>query len=189
MKSLNIKGKKYPEIRDTVFKLLNDNKIIKKGNRFQYNENQTLIEGKLQMNRRGFGFVFPLDDSIDDLYIPPMKLNGAFDGDIVLVKEEYFKGKREGNIVEIVKRSKTHIIGLYVEGFVEPFDKHLPGVIKLKNIPQNEDLEEKIVKCKITNYDPLRLEIEKIMGDYDDPSVDDRVVINRHSLIETFPEI
>lgn len=188
MKSLNIKGKKYPEIRDAVFKLLNDNKIIKKGNRFQYNENQTLIEGKLQMNRRGFGFVVPLDDSIDDLYIPPMKLNGAFDGDTVKVKEEYFKGKREGNIVEIVSRSKTYIIGLFVEGFVEPFDKHLPGVIKIRNIRRN-DLDEKIVKCKIVNYDPLRVEIEEIIGDYDDPSVDDRVVINRHNLKVEFPDI
>lgn len=185
---LNLDGSNYNQIKGDVYKLVRDGKLSKEKKRFKLNEDSSPINGKLQMHKRGFGFVVPFDENIDDIYIPPIKINGALDGDKVKVKEEYYKGKREGKIVDIIERAYKYIVGTYVDGFLEPIEENLPKDIKLKN-KLSDEYEEKVVKAKIVNYEPLRCKISEILGEYDDPAIDDDIVINKYNLKEEFPEI
>lgn len=82
--------------------------------------------GKVQMTREGFAFVI-VEGQDDDIYVKASKTRHALDGDIVrvAVTREKFGGarnyagqkspsrRREGEIVEIIKRSGKQFVGIF----------------------------------------------------------------------------
>jgi ribonuclease R len=81
-----------------------------------------LIAGKLDLHRDGFGFVRPNGSSAreDDLFIPPNELNGAMQGDEVLVDEAPpgrpgadGKARRSGRILRILTRRNPTVVGIF----------------------------------------------------------------------------
>ncbi len=76
-----------------------------------------LIAGKLDLHRDGFGFVRPNGSTAreDDLFIPPNELNGAMQGDEVLVDEAPpgRDGRRSGRILRILTRRNPTVVGIF----------------------------------------------------------------------------
>ena len=76
-----------------------------------------LIAGKLDLHRDGFGFVRPNGSSTreDDLFIPPNELNGAMQGDEVLVDEAApgRDGRRSGRVLRILTRRNPTVVGIF----------------------------------------------------------------------------
>ena len=76
-----------------------------------------LVAGKLDLHRDGFGFVRPNGSSAreDDLFIPPNELNGAMQGDEVLVDEAPpgRDGRRSGHILRILTRRNPTVVGIF----------------------------------------------------------------------------
>ena len=76
-----------------------------------------LIAGKLDLHRDGFGFVRPNGSTSreDDLFIPPFELNGAMQGDEVLVDEATpgRDGRRSGRILRILTRRNPTVVGIF----------------------------------------------------------------------------
>ena len=76
-----------------------------------------LIAGKLDLHRDGFGFVRPNGSSSreDDLFVPPNELNGAMQGDEVLVDEAPpgRDGRRSGRILRILTRRNPTVVGIF----------------------------------------------------------------------------
>lgn len=77
-----------------------------------------LIAGKLQLHRDGFGFVRPTDattQSDGDYFIPPHDLNGAMQGDVVLVlpAPPSRDGRKSGRIVRVMTRRNPTIVGIF----------------------------------------------------------------------------
>ena len=76
-----------------------------------------LIAGKLDLHRDGFGFVRPNGSTSreDDLFIPPNELNGAMQGDEVLVDEAPpgRDGRRSGRILRILTRRNPTVVGIF----------------------------------------------------------------------------
>jgi len=74
-----------------------------------------LVAGKLDLHRDGYGFVRPNGSSNrdDDLFIPPNELNGAMQGDEVLVDEAApgRDGRRSGRIARVLTRRNTTVVG------------------------------------------------------------------------------
>ena len=100
-----------------------------------------LIAGRLDLHRDGFGFVRP-NHSIgkdDDVFIPPAEMNGAMQGDLVLVEllpprsQGPNAGKLAGRIVQIAHRRNPTVVGRFryatsehAEGnYVVPFDERM----------------------------------------------------------------
>ena len=54
--------------------------------------NSKLIKGTLSQNKKGFAFLRPELEDMDDIFIPPTKINRALDGDIVIVEIQKSKG-------------------------------------------------------------------------------------------------
>ena len=48
--------------------------------------NSKLIKGTLSQNKKGFAFLRPEQEDMDDIFIPPTKINRALDGDTVIVE-------------------------------------------------------------------------------------------------------
>ena len=73
-----------------------------------------LIKGRIQGNKDGYGFFIPEDGS-GDMFLGTREMEKLFDGDEVLARHSGFdnRGRREGMIVEILKRRFEQIVGRY----------------------------------------------------------------------------
>ncbi len=77
-----------------------------------------LFAGRLDLHRDGFGFVRPevrQGSSDDDIFIPPNEINGAMQGDQVLVElaPPRHDGRRLGRIVRILSRRNPTVVGIF----------------------------------------------------------------------------
>ena len=76
-----------------------------------------LLTGRLDLHRDGYGFVRPNGsvDRSDDLFIPPNELNGAMQGDEVLVDEAPpgRDGRRSGRIARVLNRRNPTVVGIF----------------------------------------------------------------------------
>jgi ribonuclease R len=76
-----------------------------------------LVAGRLDLHRDGYGFVRPNGnvDRGDDLFIPPNELNGAMQGDEVLVDEAApgRDGRRSGRVARVLNRRNPTVVGIF----------------------------------------------------------------------------
>jgi ribonuclease R len=76
-----------------------------------------LVAGRLDLHRDGYGFVRPNGsvDRSDDLFIPPNELNGAMQGDEVLVDEAPpgRDGRRSGRVARVLNRRNPTVVGIF----------------------------------------------------------------------------
>jgi ribonuclease R len=101
---------------------------------------QNLIAGRLDLHRDGYGFVRPNARQPgaaagEDIFVPPNEINGAMQGDQVLVEAEPPKsdGRRQGRIVRIIERRNPTVVGVFHYArsdrergnFVTPFDERM----------------------------------------------------------------
>ncbi|HUV69684.1 MAG TPA: VacB/RNase II family 3'-5' exoribonuclease [Terracidiphilus sp.] len=82
---------------------------------------ENLSAGRLDLHRDGFGFVRPnarQASGTEDIFIPPNEINGAMQGDQVLVEVEPPKadGRRQGRIVRILERRNPTVVGSFHYG-------------------------------------------------------------------------
>jgi ribonuclease R len=87
-----------------------------------------LSAGRLDLHRDGFGFVRPNARQAtgqEDIFIPPNEINGAMQGDQVLVEVEPPKadGRRQGRIVRVLERRNPTVVGIFHYG--APRDRSL----------------------------------------------------------------
>src|SRR3984957_4417456 len=77
-----------------------------------------LAAGRLDLHRDGYGFVRPNARQAtggEDIFIPPNEMNGAMQGDQVLVEVEPPKadGRRMGRIVRVLERRNPTVVGVF----------------------------------------------------------------------------
>lgn len=77
-----------------------------------------LVSGRLDVHRDGFGFVRPEPlprESEGDIFIPPNEMQGAMQGDQVLVELAPARsdGRRSGRIVRVLTRGNPTVVGLF----------------------------------------------------------------------------
>ncbi|MGW7980647.1 ribonuclease R [Staphylococcus xylosus] len=176
-----------------------------KTDRYQRKESQKskqpkLIKGKLSQNKKGFAFLRPEVEDMDDIFIPPTKINRAMDGDTVLVEVHQSKGDHKGKVEGEVKTIETHsvtqVVGTYSEarhfGFVLPDDKRIMQDIF---IPKGQNLgavDGHKVLVQITKYadgtDNPEGIVSAILGHKNDPGVDILSIIYQHGIEIEFPD-
>ena len=99
---------------------------------------ENLAAGRLDLHRDGYGFVRPnarQTTGQDDIFIPPNEIDGAMQGDQVLVEVEPPKadGRRMGRIVRVLERRNPTVVGVFhyarserAQGHsVVPFDERM----------------------------------------------------------------
>jgi ribonuclease R len=152
---------------------------VRTGGRFEGMEEsvrggrERLVSGRLDLHRDGFGFVRAEEarkavvEQIKqsnnglnnvpsgDIFIPPNEINGAMQGDLVLVDEQLpgRDGRRSGRIARILTRRNPTIVGIFhyarpqaahsmgVSGnFVTPLDERMGGPIAIAPGDENASL-------------------------------------------------
>jgi ribonuclease R len=112
-----------------------------------------LLAGRLDLHRDGYGFVRPNArqgaGKEDDVFIPPDEINGAMQGDHVLVElaPPRADGRRFGRIARILERRNPTVVGIFryarsdreIGNKVIPFDERMTQPIM---IPRGQELPE-----------------------------------------------
>ena len=156
-----------------------------------------LIKGKISGNERGFAFLIPEDKSAypNDFFLPRKLLHGALHGDTVLIERTYGKEGDEGEVVRILERGYTEIVGTFTKdryaGYLTPDEKRYSTEIF---IPLHRCYNIKSgVKAvaRITEYPYGKSpggEIIEVLGDEEDFFAEELSIIRSYSLHETFPD-
>ena len=170
--------------------------ILDDSNRFVPITKTDYVKCKFQAKSMGFGFGLVQDG--EDVYISSKNLNGAMNGDEILVETFESSGKsREGKVVKVLKRNVDTVIGRFTKsknfGFVEPIDDTIADIYISKKNSQNYKTGQ-VVKVKIIKYptDKNKAEgkIESIIGTADDAHIDAKSLYVSYNLdiLEKFNE-
>ncbi|MCL1632944.1 ribonuclease R [Sporolactobacillus sp. CPB3-1] len=174
--------------------------IRTRSERYGLPEKMNLMKGHVQAHAKGFAFIIPEDEKLDDVFVGPNDLAGAMNGDTVVVRVTHkTSGERpEGTVIRILERAITKVVGTFNAGrhfgFVIPDDHRINGDIFIPENAEHGAMEGHKVIAEITKYPEGRKNAEgmvtQILGHKNDPGVDILSIIYKHDLpLEYPPEV
>lgn len=160
-----------------------------------------LVVGTLSMSAKGFGFIVPdsrESDEETDVFIPGQMLGTAMHGDKVVarVAPAAVSGRaREGEIIRIVTRANTRIVGTFEKsaafGFVTPDNQKLNQDIFIAKKDFNGAKIGTKVVVEITKWPERHRSPEgrivEVLGKVGEPGVDVLSVMREYNLMAEFP--
>ncbi|PKM96375.1 MAG: ribonuclease R [Firmicutes bacterium HGW-Firmicutes-1] len=196
---LQIKAEDRETLEDVLNDLIKEGKVIKtKKGKYVRPQSVMMIVGKFIANPKGFGFV-EIEGETEDIFIPGKYTNGAFHGDqvaIKLVKAAEQGRRKEGEVVEILSRGKSEVIGTYQKsrnfGFVIADNKKINKDIFIPKSSEFNAVNGDKVVVKITSWgdDDKKPEgeITEIIGNITDPETDILAIVRDLEIPSVFPE-
>ncbi|MBK5292755.1 MAG: VacB/RNase II family 3'-5' exoribonuclease [Acidobacteriia bacterium] len=179
-----------------------------------------LIHGRLSVHRDGFGFLIP-DQPVPgvdgDIFLPPAAAAKGMHGDRVAVRimRRGGAGRAEGDIVKVLERSNSTVVGEFLlkRGgmFVRPHDGRIQQWIEIPkgmalpsappqvdrvgapilNIQSPADLDGMIVNVEILEFPskdgPGTGRVVEVLGAPDDFGVDVEILIRKFHIPHRFP--
>lgn len=191
---------KYNNFKSILDKLEKEYKIQKnRKNKYSIIDENKYIKGTYRGNEKGYGFVIPENEEMEDIFIPRGNNNNALNDDIVvaeIVKESEDGKRKEGKIVSIVKHEKDRVVGLFVKsknfGFVIPDDKKFGGDIFISKSNFAKAKNNQKVVVKLTKYPEKNKKAEgkiiEIIGGIDEAGVDMLSLVKEYDLPYEFPQ-
>ena len=129
-----------------------------------------------------------------DFFIAPRNLNGALNGDIVLIKE--ISSSKDGQsteaqVIKIVEKNNSSIVGTFFvdkkQNFVKPNNNRINGIILVGKNYMAKNGDNVVVKVDY-NKKQLTGEIVEILGSSENLNALELSIIREHKLYEIFPE-
>ena len=184
---------------DLMIELHKDKKLIRMSEgHYMIDASTEFLEGRVDYVNVRFGFVI-VEGREGDILVNARDMNGAIDGDIVKVlvatKKKKSTDKTEGEVVEIVRRGRTEIVGT-IEimpnyAFVVASSKKIYGDIFVsKNDLKNAQHGDKVI-VKITKYaeDERKMEgtIAEVLGKSGENNTEMHAILAEFGLPISFP--
>ncbi len=185
------------DLREVLEALLADGKIEAdtKG-RYKLADEGT-ITGIFSGTQRGFGFVI-IEGEEEDIFIPESATKGALHNDkvMVIIKNEGRGKRKEGEIIRVLERSTSTIVGTFEKsknyGFVVADNQKFGKDIFIPKEHTKGAVTGHKVVVKITDYGSQDRnpegKVTEILGHMNDPGVDVISVIMAYNLPVEFPE-
>lgn len=192
-------AEEFKELVKTLVHMEGQGLVVRsRSNRYGLPERMNLLRGKFIGHAKGYGFVTPDVEGMDDVFIPPHEINGAINGDIVLIRvlKESFGDRREGTVTKVVERGQTSFVGTFQAnrgfGFVVLDDKKLPMDIFIAKGDTLGAVDGHKVVVEVATW-PEDLKsatgyITKILGHKNDPGVDILSILYKHDIPPEFPD-
>ncbi|NOZ03503.1 MAG: ribonuclease R [FCB group bacterium] len=169
---------------------------LDKDNRYSVPKKSGVVEGKLVVVQKGFGFVIT-DDEQPDIFISRNNLRDAIHGDRVRVQlfRQRNVSRLRGRIVEVVERKTSRFIGTVTKEknqFWLTITPVTPArgirVVKTKGIDLKSNLTvvAEVVEWG-TSRSPIVVTVKSIIGDSDDPENDFRIILEKYEFRAEFP--
>lgn len=192
IKKLNIKtSKEQKELIKNLNSLIDDGSLYEyfERNKILYIKKSSLLEGRLEIKEKGYGFVIT---EKEDIFIANKNLNNAFHDDIVLVYPTLSTGNnKEGVIIKIVDRKIINLVGTIRKKknkfyFDNDNPKHnFDVIINDSNLVDNEKVILKITKYHV---DYVYASIVKRLGQKEDLGIDILSLVYEFGIDPDFPK-
>ena len=155
-----------------------------------------LVQGRVIGHQDGFGFLVT-DDDDDDVFMSARQMRALFHGDRVLVRITGLdrRGRREGDVVEVLKRNTHTVVGrFYSENgvqFVTPDNKRLPNDIAVPAGESKDARHGQIVSVEIIQQPAKRSppvgHVVEVLGDHMAPGMEIDIAIRSHEVPQEWP--
>jgi ribonuclease R len=155
-----------------------------------------LVPGRVIGHQDGFGFLVT-DDEGDDVFLSARQMRALFHGDRVLVRITGLdrRGRREGDVVEVLKRNTHTVVGrFYSENgvhFVTPDNKRLPNDIAVPAGESRDARHGQIVSVAIiqqpAKHSPPVGHVVEVLGDHMAPGMEIDIAIRSHEVPQAWP--
>ncbi len=194
---MEVKGDDRDEYLQFLNDLCDEGVLVRTKNGRYMPPEKGVLTGEFMGSRKGFGFV-RVEGEDDDFFIPEHAVNGAFQGDRVMIRAA--KGQRgprkEAEVVRILSRGIKAVTGTYKcadgIGFILTGNKRLGTDLYIPEGKNNGAVDGNIVVAEIEKYDTgggaPEGRIVEILGHIDDPKDDIIAVVRAFNLPEEFPE-
>lgn len=196
----DILGLDTTEEIEQMMRVLNDlesNLTIYHTNKDKYMafEYSHLKKGKIAVSDKGFGFVLMEDE--DDIHVDKEHLNGAIDGDLVIVEitNKNTGAKKEGRVLRIASRNYGPLVGEYSYNdgnpTIIPNDKKIKQKVVLTKDSMKDAVDGHIVVANVIkelDRNTILAEITTIIGHKNDVGVDVESIVYKHMFSPKFPD-
>ncbi len=154
-----------------------------------------LKKGKISVSEKGFGFVLMEDE--EDIHVDKDHLNGAVDGDLVIVEitNKNTGAKKEGRVLRIASRNYGPIVGefLYNDGnpTIKVNDRKFKQKIVLTKESTKNAVDGHVVVASVIkelDRNTVLAEITNIIGHKNDVGVDVEAIVYKHMFSPKFPD-
>lgn len=195
---LNLSGEALPSFWTAMASLEETAAIIKtRYGKYGVPERMNLLVGRLDMSSKGFGFVVSDNPDEPDVYISADAMHGAMHKDRVVARVHSGRQagrRREGEIIRVVQRANTHVVGDFEGGrhfgFVTPDD---PRIGRDVFIPKDDfggaRSGDKVV-VEVLKWPEKRRSAEgrivEILGHKGDPGIEILAIIKKYGLSVDF---
>ena len=202
LKGLGLSDEEEPLLSSALDALEEEGVIIRnRSGLYGLPSRMNLVVGRLSMSPKGFGFIIPdvrENEEETDVFVPGAALATAMHGDRVIARvtpSETPGRAREGEIIRILVRANTHIVGTFERskafGFVTPDSTKIGrDIFVLKKDFGGAKTGSKVV-VEITKWPEARRSAEgrviEVLGKTGDPGVDVLAVMRAYDLDENFP--
>ncbi len=187
---LNLKTiEETKEMSETLQQMEKDGDIYHSNkDKYMLYSDSNLRKGTLTVNKKGFGFVIVPGE--EDIFIPIDNINNAIDNDLVAVEitESKEDGRREGRIVQVIKRNLSTVIGeIYFKkgiGHLILDDKKLKLDVEIPKKKNNGavDGHKVVVEIESINKNKCVGKVIKILGHKNDPGVDILSIVEKYKI-------
>ncbi|HKO88337.1 MAG TPA: ribonuclease R [Burkholderiales bacterium] len=154
-----------------------------------------LVSGKVEAHPDGFGFLIP-DEGGADLFLSPTEMQQVMHGDRVMVRPGGLdrRGRREGNIVEVLERAQQKVVGRLRKEhglwFLIASDRRIQHDILIEPGTSKDAKEGQVVTVELAvqpgkHTQPIG-KVTEVLGNYADPGMEIEIALRKHSLPHEF---
>ena len=155
-----------------------------------------LFAGVVSAHSDGYGFL-RCDEDREDIFLSHRQMRAVFHGDRVMVRVRGRdrRGRDEGEIVEVLSRNTSELVGrVYFENrtpLMESLNRRISHEIIIQN-PSPELSEGQIVVAKIVEPPGLHglalVEIISVLGEHLTPDMQVEIALRNHDIPHEFPD-
>lgn len=164
--------------------------------KFKIKKEKKIYTGKVDMTSSGIAYIVT-EESENDILVTSNNTLNAMNADIVKVRVfQERNGKKEGEIIEVVERSKTKFVGVVQLSpkfaFLVPsnnkvhVDIYIP-LEKLNGVKDGQKAIAKIVEWPKNGVNPIG-EISEILGDVGENNTEMHAILAEYGLPYEFPK-
>ena len=194
---LNVRSEKRKKFRHILDSLVKKEKMVRlKGKKYSIAKKKKLIQGRLSITQKGFGFLITEADQ-PDIFISRRNIRDAIDGDSVLVRvlNGSKRDRPRGVVTNVLERKTERFIGTVVQRgkqdwlTITPFTPERKILIQKGKSKSYGDGE--VVVADVLNWgtavNPILVKVVQVIGDAADAGNDFHIILEKYGYKVDFP--
>jgi len=198
---------RLPELTALLESLQERGLLVRVKKRYWVNPDRAgLVTGRMRCNPGGFGFVVPVREDLEDVYVAGEDMGQAMDGDLVVVEVHRQRPRRggrrgrrqlgpSGRVIKVIEHHNRQVVGSFVAGSrfgrLVPDNPRLFREVYIARADWNGATTGDQVLVELTAWPSVRRNpegvVREVLGRAGDPAVDAVSVMLEFGLPRAFP--